>query len=42
MMGGLLGVIAAGILGGSLTIGTALLWMRLFPSLRRADRFQEP
>ncbi|MBI1178995.1 MAG: MFS transporter [Alphaproteobacteria bacterium] len=40
MMGGLLGVIAAGILGGSLTVGTALLWMRLFPQLRRADRFE--
>ena len=40
MMGGLLGVVTAGTLGGSLTVVVALLWMKLFPDLRRADRFE--
>lgn len=40
MMGGLLGVVTAGTLGGSLTVVVALLWMKLFPDLRKADRFE--
>ncbi|TDP47899.1 MFS transporter [Zavarzinia compransoris] len=38
MTAGLMGVVAAGILGGVGTIAVALAWMRLFPSLRHADR----
>jgi len=40
MMGGLLGVVTAGTLGGSLTVLVTLLWMKLFPDLRKADRFE--
>ncbi|MGK9236709.1 MFS transporter [Inquilinus limosus] len=37
MAAGLLGAVPAGILGGVGTIAVALLWMRLFPQLRRAQ-----
>lgn len=36
-----IGAVNAGILGGICTILVALLWMRLFPALRNAQRFQE-
>ncbi len=39
MMGGLMGVVMAGTVGGSLTVLVTLLWMKLFPDLRKADRF---
>jgi len=38
MVAGLLGPVAAGVIGGAGTIVVALLWMRLFPDLRRQDR----
>jgi hypothetical protein len=28
------------VLGGSLTLGVALLWSAIFPSLRRVDRME--
>jgi MFS family permease len=37
MVAGLLGAVPAGILGGVGTIVVALLWMRLFPALRKAE-----
>jgi MFS family permease len=40
MMGGWLGAVAAGTLGGGLTVLVTLLWMKLFPTLRKADRFE--
>ncbi|MEN3975770.1 MFS transporter [Emcibacter sp. SYSU 3D8] len=40
MMGGLMGVVVAGALGGTLTIAVTLLWMKLFPDLRKADRYE--
>ncbi len=40
MMGGLLGVVVAGTMGGALTIAVTLLWMKLFPQLRKADTFE--
>jgi hypothetical protein len=39
MVAGLLGAVPAGILGGIGTVLVALLWMRLFPALRKADSF---
>jgi MFS family permease len=41
MMGGLLGAVPAGVLGGTLTVLTTLIWMRLFPQLRRTDTFDD-
>jgi MFS family permease len=40
MMGGLMGVVMAGTVGGGLTVLVTLLWMKLFPQLRTADRFE--
>jgi len=40
MMGGLMGVVTAGAVGGTLTVLVTLLWMKLFPDLRTADRFE--
>ncbi|MGE0667149.1 MAG: MFS transporter [Sphingomonadales bacterium] len=40
MMGGLLGAVVAGTMGGALTVLVTLLWMKLFPDLRKADRFE--
>lgn len=37
----LLGPVGAVILGGVVAIGSALVWMRLFPALARADRFDD-
>ncbi len=37
----LFGTIPAVLIGGLGTIAIALIWMRLFPELRRADRFQQ-
>jgi len=36
----LLGAVPAALLGAIATIGVALLWMRLFPSLRRVERLE--
>lgn len=36
------GTVAAVIVGGSVTVTVSLLWMKLFPSLRKMDRFPEP
>ncbi len=36
-----LGPVGAVILGGSMAIGAALVWMRLFPHLAAADRFDD-
>ncbi|WP_024510925.1 MFS transporter [Bradyrhizobium sp. ARR65] len=36
----LLGVVPAALLGGIGTIAVALIWMRLFPALRRVDRLE--
>ncbi|WP_407181009.1 hypothetical protein [Bradyrhizobium sp. STM 3562] len=36
----LLGVVPAALLGGIGTIALALIWMRLFPALRRVDRLE--
>ena len=41
MVAGLIGAVPAGMVGGLCTIAVALLWMRLFPALRRAERFVE-
>ncbi len=38
MLAGLFGPVPAGVIGGVGTILVALLWMRLFPDLRRQDR----
>ena len=38
MVAGLFGAVPAGVIGGLGTIVVALLWMRLFPDLRRQDR----
>ncbi|MCC2108155.1 MAG: MFS transporter [Hyphomicrobiales bacterium] len=38
MVAGLFGAVAAGVIGGVGTILVALLWMRLFPDLRKQDR----
>ncbi|HTO80752.1 MAG TPA: MFS transporter [Methylomirabilota bacterium] len=37
----LLGPVAAVLVGGSLTLGVTALWSRMFPVLRRVDRFTE-
>lgn len=37
MMAGLLGAVPSGVIGGIGTIVVALLWMRLFPQLRRVE-----
>jgi MFS family permease len=37
MLAGLLGAVPSGVIGGIGTILVALLWMRLFPGLRKAD-----
>jgi hypothetical protein len=37
MVAGLLGAVPAGIIGGLGTVAVALLWMRLFPALRKAQ-----
>jgi hypothetical protein len=36
------GAIPAVVVGGIASVATAGLWMRLFPGLRRMDRFPEP
>ena len=36
----LLGTVPAAVLGGVATIAVALLWMKLFPSLRDVDRLE--
>ncbi|MDX7949803.1 MFS transporter [Lichenihabitans sp. Uapishka_5] len=41
MTAALLGAVPAAAIGGLGTIAVVLLWMRLFPALRRADRFAE-
>jgi MFS family permease len=41
MVAGLIGAVPAGLVGGAATILVALLWMRLFPALRKAERFVE-
>ncbi|MFV0281019.1 MAG: MFS transporter [Rhodoblastus sp.] len=38
MLAGLLGAVPAGVIGGLGTIAVALVWMRLFPALRKQDR----
>lgn len=38
----LLGAVGAGVVGGAGTIIVALLWMRLFPQLRRVDQMPRP
>ncbi|MFO1116162.1 MAG: MFS transporter [Beijerinckiaceae bacterium] len=40
MVAGLFGAVPAGLIGGIGTILVALLWMKLFPELRRADRLE--
>jgi hypothetical protein len=40
MTAGLLGTVPAAALGGALTIVAALVWMRLFPTLRRAETLE--
>jgi uncharacterized protein (DUF2062 family) len=42
MVAGLFGAIPAGVIGGLGTIVVALLWMRLFPDLRKQDRLAAP
>jgi MFS family permease len=37
----LLGPVSAVLVGGSLTLGVTFAWARLFPSLRRVDRFAD-
>src|ERR1022692_1974096 len=36
----LLGVVPAAVLGGAGTVGVALLWMKLFPTLRNVERLE--
>jgi MFS family permease len=36
------GTVAAVVIGGSATVTISLLWIKLFPALRRMDRFPEP
>jgi MFS family permease len=38
----LFGAVPAAIIGGLGTIAVALLWMKLFPSLRKVERLEEP
>jgi MFS family permease len=40
MTAALFGTVPAAVLGGVGTIGVALLWMRLFPELRRVERLE--
>jgi MFS family permease len=42
LLAALVGAVPAVVLGGVGTLGVALLWARLFPSLRRRDRLIEP
>jgi MFS family permease len=42
MVAGLFGAVPAGVIGGLGTIVVALLWMRLFPDLRKQDRLAAP
>lgn len=42
LMAALMGPVAATVLGGLLAFGVTLLWMRLFPELRDADRLDVP
>jgi MFS family permease len=39
---GLLGAVPAALLGGIATVAVALLWMRVFPALRRIESLSEP
>jgi MFS family permease len=41
MVAGLVGAVAAGVIGGCATVAVALLWTHLFPALRKAERFVE-
>ena len=41
MVAGLIGAVPAAVVGGVGTVLVALLWMRLFPSLRQADKFAD-
>jgi hypothetical protein len=36
----LLGTVASAVLGGVATVAIALLWMKLFPSLRKVERLE--
>ncbi len=36
------GTVRAVVIGGVVTVSVSLLWMKLFPSLRKMDRFPEP
>lgn len=36
------GTVPAVLVGGGMTVGMSLLWMKLFPALRKLDRFPEP
>jgi predicted MFS family arabinose efflux permease len=40
MVAGLLGAVPAAALGGIATVAIALLWMRLFPTLRNVERLE--
>lgn len=40
MVAALVGAVPAAVIGGVGTIGVALLWMRLFPTLRRLERLE--
>jgi MFS family permease len=42
LLAALVGAVPAVVLGGVGTLGVAILWARLFPSLRRRDRLIEP
>ncbi len=39
---GLLGAVPAALLGGVATVAVALLWMRVFPALRRIESLSQP
>jgi hypothetical protein len=39
MLAGFLGAVPAAVIGGAGTILVVLVWSRLFPALRKADRF---
>jgi hypothetical protein len=40
MLAGMMGPVAAGVIGGLGTIVVVLLWTRLFPDLRKVDTLQ--
>ena len=40
MMAALVGAVPAAVIGGVGTIAVALLWMRLFPTLRSVERLE--